>query len=126
MCRTAVSGIILDMNEERVDRAYTQALARAFWRGLRHRVTGGCNDLVPTSDVLAQLPHIKTNRLGTQSVALADIVGSTGRHRAFDLAFWPRRRQENGRWQRVAQARSSGKTLPPVQLYKIGRAYFVI
>ena len=61
-----------------------------------------------------------------QQVPLDRIVGSAGHSGEFDLNFKPRRRDETGRWSRVAAARQAGVSLPPVDLIKVGRAYLVM
>jgi hypothetical protein len=104
---------------------YQKALRKAFWRHLRGLLKQDCNDLVPTADVLAKLESLTFRHAGIQSISLDQIVGSTGRYLDFDLAFWPRRQEADGRWLRVAQAAGEDVDLPPVLLYKIKDAYFV-
>jgi hypothetical protein len=104
---------------------YDKALRRAFWVKTRNVVRPACNDLVPFSRVLQ---HIKTSDhhvLGEDEILLDDIIGSSGRYRDFDLRFLPRRREPDDRWVNVAQAYYDGVQLPPVQLYKVGDAYYV-
>lgn len=43
----------------------------------------------------------------------------------FDDAFHPIRTHTELRWRRVARAGLAGVTLPPVELIRIGEAYFV-
>jgi hypothetical protein len=47
-----------------------------------------------------------------------------GRYKDFTRTFLPRTDEMRDRWQRVSTAMSSGGT-PPIQLYKVGNAYFV-
>ena len=93
------------------------------WKSLRARFRHTCNDLVPTHRVLRQLNLENARNLGLQIVPLHKIVGSSGRYLEFDLSFQPRRGRSD-RWLSVAQAKRSG--LPPVVLYKVGDAYFVV
>jgi hypothetical protein len=104
---------------------YQKALRQAFWRKARRWLDLGCNDLLPFDELFQQLKRQPRTELGRQSVPLAQIVGSTGRYRDFDLAFYPRHRTGDRRWVNVAQARYQGVELPPVLLYKVGQAYFV-
>ena len=106
-------------------RDYHQALRRAFWRKLRYKLRGGCNDLLPTSRVFKYLDLRKRRALGMKDVPLDQIVGSAGRVRDFDLTFLPRRRERDGRWVNVARARYQGSDLSPVVLYKVGEGYLV-
>jgi len=54
------------------------------------------------------------------------IVGSTGRCREFDRAFLPAKASAEGRWKRVDLAFHQMEDLPPVVLYRLGDAYFVL
>ncbi len=62
---------------------------------------------------------------GIQIVNIHDIVGSVGRSEDFDENFMPRKRHNEGRWRSIAIAKYRGKPLPPIELIKVGRFYFV-
>jgi hypothetical protein len=62
---------------------------------------------------------------GLQTVALNQIVGSVGRYTEFTRAFLPRADSLQERWQRIEQMVATGRAMPPVDLYKVGEAYFV-
>ncbi|MBN2471626.1 MAG: hypothetical protein JXN59_12970 [Anaerolineae bacterium] len=64
---------------------------------------------------------------GVQNVPLAAIVGSAGRYNDFTTAFLPSDDGLKARWERIAEIYldpTSGG-VPPVELYKVGSAYFV-
>src|SRR5215207_8791776 len=71
--------------------------------------------------------HLAHNRrrLGLRDVEVSKIVGSVGRHDAFDRGFMPTKASVAERWKRVDRAFHSGLDLPAVRLYKIGDSYFV-
>jgi hypothetical protein len=52
-------------------------------------------------------------------------VGTVDRSRGFDRNFRPTSPQVRRRWERIAQAMRRGEPMPPVDLYKVGGAYFV-
>ena len=106
-------------------RKYKIALQRASRHNLGNKLRRGCNDLLPYSRVSKQLQHQAWRNIGVQSVAIDAIVGSSGHHRDFDLAFLPRRKETDDRWVNIARAHNKGTGLPPVTLYKVGDAYFV-
>ena len=58
-------------------------------------------------------------------VRLDDIVGSVGRYRDFTRTYLPRSGANKARWTRLDAALNSLENLPPVELLKIGDAYFV-
>ena len=61
-----------------------------------------------------------------ETVEVGKIVGSVGRCRSFDAAFLPVCSCSAERWKSVERAVREGKALPPVELYKLGGAYFVV
>ena len=70
-----------------------------------------------------KLHHVRY--LDLQAIPLDQIVGSVGRYADFTCAFFPREEHLQERWQRIEQMVTTGRELPPVELYKVGKAYFV-
>jgi hypothetical protein len=62
---------------------------------------------------------------GLQPVPLDQIVGSVGRYQDFTRAFFPRQPHLQDRWKRIEEMVARGRELPPIDLYKVGGAYFV-
>ncbi len=54
------------------------------------------------------------------------IIGSVERWRDFDRSFLPARASVGHKWKRIDRAFHSTEDLPPVELYEIGDAYFVV
>jgi hypothetical protein len=52
-------------------------------------------------------------------------VGSVGRYTDFTRAFLPRQDNLQDRWQRIEKMDTTGRELPPIELYQGGQAYFV-
>lgn len=61
-----------------------------------------------------------------ETVDVSKIVGSVGRCRSFDAGFLPVCSCSMERWKGVDRAVREGKSLPPVELYKLGERYFVV
>jgi len=61
----------------------------------------------------------------TQAVPIHQICGSEGRCEDFDSAFRPLKGHTQDRWLNVARAFLAGHSLPPVELIRVGDAYFV-
>jgi hypothetical protein len=82
--------------------------------------------LLSFDDVRREL--VANNRLyrGTRVVEVDEIIGSVGRWRDFDRSFLPARASVGQRWKRIDRAFQKGEDLPPVELYEIGDAYFVV
>jgi hypothetical protein len=82
-------------------------------------------DLIPFEDARHLLHLNQKICLGLHEIELEKIRGSVGRYQDFTSAFLPRRDNLSERWQRVRSAGLS-KGLPPIELYKVGEAYFVL
>jgi len=80
--------------------------------------------LLPFDWVKEKVPITGWRYLGLQEVAVEKIVGSVNRYQDFTRAFLPL--HEDERLKRVEEALSRGEVLPPVTLYKLGEAYFVV
>ena len=109
----------------RAHRDFANARRKAFWRRVVNRLTGQNNDLLPFDEVFSRLPVKGQRSLGLQVVPIDRIVGSVGRYRDFDRAFFPRQTETRHRWVSVGVALHLEIGLPAVELYKIGDAYFV-
>lgn len=62
---------------------------------------------------------------GVQTVPIRCIQGSESRSRAFDPSFNPLSDETLGRWVSVFSAWKTGQELPPVELIRVGDAYYV-
>jgi hypothetical protein len=117
----------MDLNEQ-VDADFTRARRRARLRAVvaRIRREHTSTRLLSFDDVRREL--VANNRLhrGTRVVEVDQIVGSVGRWRDFDRSFLPARASVGHKWKRIDRAFQRGEDLPPVELYEVGEAYFVV
>ena len=117
----------MDLNEQ-VDVDFTRARRRARLRalGARIRREHTPNRLLSFDDVRRE--RAANNRLyrGTRVVEVNEIIGSVGRWRDFDRSFLPARASVGHKWKRIDRAFQRGEDLPPVELYEVGEAYFVV
>jgi hypothetical protein len=117
----------MDLNEQ-VDADFTRARRRARLRalGARLRREHTSNRLLSFANVRRELAA--NNRLyrETRVVEVEEIIGSVGRWRDFDRSFLPARASVGQRWKRIDRAFQRGEDMPPVELYEIGDAYFVV
>lgn len=102
----------------------SKAAMERFWAGIR----GESLDLLPFDKVSAKLRAVNQTELGLQEVPLAAIIGSVNRTGDFDRNFAPLSADDGSRWANVKAAMTSPFTqgVPPVSLYKIGEAFFVL
>ena len=104
---------------------FDRARRRAFYGHLAARLRRECSRLLAFDEVVEDRLAHNRRRLGLRDVEVSKIVGSVGRHRAFDRGFMPTKASLEGRWKRVDRAFHRGLNLPPVRLYKMGDSYFV-
>ncbi len=81
--------------------------------------------LLPFEEVRSMLNLSHVRDLGVQDVPLDKIVGSVGRYEDFTREFLPRRDDQEDRWRQIYDLSTSMAGFPPVELLKVGDAYFV-
>ncbi len=104
---------------------YRRQMNKAQMSDLLGLISGGQKDLVKYDEVAKRLRARQQVDLGVQHVPLKKIVGSVGRYHDFTRSFLPRPGADEERWVKLDTAMNALETLPPVELYKIGDAYFV-
>ncbi|MGB8648934.1 MAG: universal stress protein [Anaerolineae bacterium] len=117
---TVLQAAMRDFQAARQQAALQEALAR---------LTGKSNQLLSYEEVARKLRLSAKVERGVQSVPVAAIVGSVGRYSDFTRTFLPRQADDVQRWSRVKAAfadAGSGAGLPPIDLYRVGEAYFVL
>ena len=107
-------------------RDYSRARMKAFWENVWATLTNQETDLLNFDEVKEKLRLDNKRTLGIQNVPLDKIIGSVGRYRDFTRTFLPRRSVDKERWEQIDALARGFKGFPPVELYKVGDAYFVI
>jgi nucleotide-binding universal stress UspA family protein len=112
---------------------YLEALRdfeRARQRGaLEHivaQLTGRSDRLLSFAEVSEQLHTGEGQDVGRQDIPLDAIAGSVGRYGDFTRSFLPRRESGQERWARVRAAFSRAEDIPPITVFQVGDAYFVL
>ena len=114
------------IGKDRAQMDFEMARRRAFWNGLGSLLSGRSNQLLSWRDVSDALGVRGSVYRGLQAVPLEKIVGSVERYRDFDRAFMPKRDDIGPRWRAIADAHYRSVRLPPVTLYRVGDAYFIV
>lgn len=104
---------------------FDEALRKGLWRSVFSWLTQENNDLLPFDEVRKNIPLKGQHYIGLREIELDKIVGSVGRYNDFDRAFLPRSRHTSNRWISIDRAHLEDIVLPPIEVYKIGQAYFV-
>ena len=105
---------------------FSSARLKAFFHDITAMLGGRPNELVSFDQVKRSLRTLGEVYRGVKTVPIAQIVGTaTLRYNDFDGAFMPTSTRTQSRWRSVDEAWYNDVDLPPVQLYKIGDAFFV-
>src|SRR5512143_2215512 len=105
---------------------YGRVRRRARFRDVLARLAGRSNQLLSYEAVRRTLKLGGPIYRGVKTVPVAQIVGSVDRYHDFDDVFLPKQDNSAQRWKSIARAFYSDVDLPPVRLYKVGNAYFVM
>lgn len=105
---------------------FQQARRRAAMRELIARLTGHSTDLLSFEDVRQKLKAQVSAKRELHDIPLDAIVGSVGRYSDFTRDFLPRKDSDAMRWAGVRSAIESEAGVPPIEVYKLGNAYFVL
>jgi nucleotide-binding universal stress UspA family protein len=118
-----------DLNRQAISSAAND-FRRARWQAvveeLVARLQGKSVDLLSYEDIIKKLKVKGQASRGRKEIPLDAIVGSVGRVTEFTRSFLPRRDKTMSRWSRVGAAVSSMEGVPPIEVYKVGDAYFVL
>src|SRR5215216_1294710 len=106
---------------------FQSARKKAAVQEVLARITGKSTQLLSYEDVAEKLRLRARTERGIQHIPIDAIVGSVGRYTDFTRTFLPRRAEDRQRWAGVkATFLEEGAGLPPIEVYKVGEAYFVI
>lgn len=105
---------------------FHRARRRAVLERILATLSGRSADLLSYEDVLKKLKEKGRASRGLKDIPLDAIVGSVGRYQDFTRTFLPRRDEDIHRWTRVQMAMNSMTGVPPIEVYQIGDAYFVL
>ena len=104
--------------------ARQKAEIQRFWASL----TGRSDQLLAYDEITQKLHARGFSSKGVQEIPVDAIVGSVNRFQDFNRDFMPLYDQDQERWARVKAAMTSPGSagLPPIRVYKLGDAYFVL
>lgn len=112
--------------DTRVRLDFSRARLMASLRATLATLRGETNQLLTFDEVREKLRVGGPIYRGIQQVPLSKIVGSVDRYHDFDRAFLPLNDRLADRWRSINRAFYQDVSLPPVLLYKVDDAYFVV
>ncbi len=105
---------------------FKRARRKAAMQDIVSRITGHSDALISFEEARKRLNASGEEAHGLQSIPLNAIIGSVGRYADFNRNFLPRRDTQKSRWVRVKSVLRDLDEMPPIQVYQIGEAYFVL
>jgi nucleotide-binding universal stress UspA family protein len=108
---------------EDFDRLHRRAAMERLWKGVKGQQS---DELLSYEEVSRRLKVTGRAASGVQDIPLDAIVGSVGRYQDFTRNFLPKRSTGRERWARVRASLDDMAGWPPIQVYQVGAAYFVL
>jgi nucleotide-binding universal stress UspA family protein len=105
---------------------FRRARKQAALAQISARLKGKNDSLLSYEDVRKKLRGIESSVKQLIDIPLEAIIGSVGRYNDFTRNFLPKEDATRKRWVSVKAATDTLKGLPPIEVYKIGEAYFVL
>ena len=98
---------------------------KVFWQAVLNHLIGRHSELMKFDEIRSRLHLHEEHYEGVHDVSLDHIVGSVGRYKDFTATFLPKKGSMKDRWSRIYALANSMEGPPPIELYKVGDAYFV-
>lgn len=105
---------------------FKRARRKAALQEVLSQFGGRSTNLLSFEEVRQKLKLQTGRSRGLQDIPLDAIVGSVDRYTDFNRSFLPRQDSDASRWANVATQMSSLQGLPPIEVYQVGQAYFVL
>ncbi len=113
------------MNRLELAEAFAKARRQADLEDLVARLRGRDNDLLNYDEVRRALRGMPAAASVLELIPLTAIVGTVGRQVDFTRSFLPRNDGNQARWGAIYAQMLGLEGLPPIQVFRIGDAYFV-
>ena len=104
---------------------FRSARFKANLQSVLSRLSGQESELLPYEEVRRKLRGVETAVQRREDIPLDAVVGSVGRYGDFNRAFLPLKDSDQDRWVGVKRAMTGLSGVPPIEVYRMGDAYFV-
>ena len=104
---------------------FFRALKKAKLQTFLSRLQMERTELLSFYDVKKLVKPKRQTYRGMKAIRVDRIIGSEGRYRDFNKAFFPKKSMLKRRWESISRAHMQMVDLPAISVYKIGDAYFV-
>lgn len=105
---------------------FKDARRKADLKLIFNRLSGNSEELLSYEDVRQKLRAIEGSSVTLKEIPLDAVVGSVGRYQDFTREFLPKQDTIQDRWVQVMEKTTGLGGLPPIKVYQVGSAYFVM
>lgn len=105
---------------------FRAARRKASLERILAKITGKAIDLLSYDEVRQMLQGQASSNAVLKEIPIDAIIGSVGRYTDFTRSFLPTQDSDASRWATVKSIIEDMRGLPPIEVYQIGEAYFVI
>jgi len=108
------------------ERDFERARRKATWNRIIAFVTGKPSLLLPFELVRSQVSLKSASYEGIREIPIDRVIGSVNRYHEFDREFLPKTAESRERWSNVRRTFDRDIGFPPIKVYRVGEAYFVV
>jgi nucleotide-binding universal stress UspA family protein len=105
---------------------FQSARRRAALEEAIARLGGKTSRMLQYDEVRKRLGGIESAKRQLKEIPLDSIVGTVGRYHDFNRKLLPLNQNDGDRWARVRKAMEDPLGLPPIEVYQVGEAYFIL
>jgi nucleotide-binding universal stress UspA family protein len=105
---------------------FRRARRKAALEHIMAFLKGGTTELFSYEDVRKKLKFTGSSGHKLKEIPIDAIIGSVGRYNDFTRNFLPKQDSTEHRWAKVQTLATGAEGFPPIEVYQIGDAYFVL
>lgn len=104
---------------------FEDARRKATLQAVLSLISGKSQELLSYDEVRANLEGVENAHRELKDIPLDAIVGTVSRYADFNRSLLPLNPADDDRWAHIRLAAESMEGLPPIDVYRIGGAYFI-
>jgi Alpha amylase, catalytic domain len=109
-----------------IERDFERARHRSNWNRVLAFFKGKPSLLLPFDLVRSQIDVRSAAYEGIREIEIESVIGSVNRYHEFDREFLPKTAISADRWSNVRKMFDSDVGFPPIKVYQMGEAFFVV
>lgn len=105
---------------------FQRARRRARLERVASWLSGKSSEMLQYDEIRRNVPLTESAAVYLEDIPLSAIVGSVSREADFSRQLLPLNESDNFRWAKVKQGFESQEGLPPIEVFQVGDAYFIV